>query len=347
MKSFPFEYKIHSKVEVQNLYNSVVSNVGEYIRYSSKTQTLIIADKFKQSECNKIIDYFVEDIRLKGKRYNSLMSAEEYYKTAFKKKRVGRNSDIRRLKRAFYSDYYRNANGYILQSMMFITPLYIFSSTMFSPSEHSKINILDMCGGWGDRLLAAIGSKRCRLYHAVDTNRRLVKKYKAIAAVLITQNQNKNISRDKYIKLTPCPFETLTPRELLREIPSTIKNRYYDLMFSSPPYYIAEKYNADSRGEVSEKYKPKNSSTAASVNAWLKNFMYRSLDIVSAVINPKTGTVILMMEDIEIGGSQIKYVDRIISYMKKKHKFKFTLYHVRPPSKYNKKTENVLVFRRR
>lgn len=90
--------------------------------------------------------------------------------------------------------------------------------------------ILDMSSGWGDRLIGAMASD-IDCYHGFDPNPCLQEGYTNIINFFKEQMINKNAD----ISVKMLPFEK-----------SELENDYYDLMFTSPPYFDIEIYDKDS-----------------------------------------------------------------------------------------------------
>jgi ubiquinone/menaquinone biosynthesis C-methylase UbiE len=109
------------------------------------------------------------------------------------------------------------------------------------------VNILDCCSGWGDRLIAAcvyaIKNKNV-VYQGYDPNRSLQTAYKEIMSQFNQLNFNVKCQ----------PFED-----------SLINKNFYDLVFTSPPYFDFEIYTTEPDQSV-DKY--------VSYKAWLVYFLF-------------------------------------------------------------------------
>ena len=132
-------------------------------------------------------------------------------------------------------------------------------------------NILDPSSGWGDRLIAAVASD-AKIYSGFDPNKKLQKGYKKIIKLL---NKNTKIS------VKCLPFEE-----------AKIKNNFYDLALTSPPYFDLEKYGTDSKQSI-----VKNSN----YNDWLNNFYgpYIIKMINAVKVN---GFIVIYIEDVTSNG---------------------------------------------
>jgi hypothetical protein len=174
-----------------------------------------------------------------------------------------------------------------------------FEATQFKPSivisilKHFKPNkVLDMSSGWGDRLIGSLAYSESSyfkeykdkknnirkeedneyneisyfednfVYDGFDPNKNLQKGYSKIIESFSTNKNNRYTIRDM------C-FEDLKIDNNSSEI-NTIKSNYYDLFFSSPPFFDLEIYSKDS-DQSTTKYKD--------FNSWLVNFLFKSLFI--------------------------------------------------------------------
>lgn len=142
--------------------------------------------------------------------------------------------------------------------------------------------ILDMSSGWGDRLVASCG----REYLGFDPNSSLTDKYKQI---IKTYNLNAEVR---------CvPFEE-----------SVIPNNYFDVMFSSPPYFQCEQY-AKEETQSCMRY--------LTIESWLNNFLFKSIDIIyDSLITG--GYLVLNISDINIKSKRQYICDKMNDYIKDK-----------------------------
>ena len=95
-------------------------------------------------------------------------------------------------------------------------------------NKYKAKNVLDMCAGWGDRLIGALACG-VNLYVGVDPNPCVHPNYANMISTLIPHSPNPT---GKY-KLYEERFE---------DIDITKYNETFDLMYSSPPYFDYEKY---------------------------------------------------------------------------------------------------------
>jgi 16S rRNA G966 N2-methylase RsmD len=128
-----------------------------------------------------------------------------------------------------------------------------YIASQFRPSAAKAIyeyfnakTVLDFSSGWGDRLTAAMATDNLKSYVGIDPNTNLTLGY---AKQIETFNTNKNIR----MIMKPAEEALLT----LEYSP--------DLVFTSPPYFIIERYSKDST-QSWQRYKK--------LNAWLDNFLF-------------------------------------------------------------------------
>jgi hypothetical protein len=155
--------------------------------------------------------------------------------------------------------------------------------------------VLDMSSGWGDRLIGCIalanslpslkdpgedllkkeGSSREGdrfVYHGFDPNGNLQNGYEQI------KKFNKNNNNEFIIKQR-C-FETLKLGEDLEE-------NYYDLFFSSPPFFDLEIYSKDGN---------QSTSMYTTFDVWLVDFLFKSLFTVYFALKEK-GNMLIHISD--------------------------------------------------
>lgn len=143
---------------------------------------------------------------------------------------------------------YLDINEYIFknykQCTNFNTTIVISLLKLLKPKK-----VLDMSSGWGDRLVGAIAYK-CE-YTGVDPSNCMAPIYKKIINTLAKKEERKNY------KVIKSGFET-----------ANIKENYYDLMFSSPPFFDLEIYE-DAAEQSIEKFN--------SLEQWKSGFLYPSI----------------------------------------------------------------------
>lgn len=126
----------------------------------------------------------------------------------------------------------------------------------FFISKYKAKRILDMSAGWGDRLLGALASG-VDFYLGVDPNPCLHPSYEHMVELLLPYSPNPN---GKYI-LIEDKFESV-------KIIDEKYTEYFDLLYSSPPYFDYEKYT-DKEGQSHLSFKKEND--------WYHNFLQPSI----------------------------------------------------------------------
>lgn len=128
-----------------------------------------------------------------------------------------------------------------------------YIASQFRPSSAKVIyehfnakNVLDFSAGWGDRLSAALATNGLKKYIGIDPNTNLTLGY---------AKQIETFNTDKDIRMIMKPAE------------EALLNLDYnpDLVFTSPPYFIIERYSKDST-QSWQRYKK--------LNVWLDKFLF-------------------------------------------------------------------------
>jgi tRNA1(Val) A37 N6-methylase TrmN6 len=129
-----------------------------------------------------------------------------------------------------------------------------YIASQFRPSaaktiyQHFKAkNVLDFSSGWGDRLSAAMATDSIRSYVGIDPNTALKKGY---------ESQINMFSGSKIVDIIYEPAE-----EALKKMDTFSP----DLIFTSPPYFIAERYSKDDT-QSWQRYKK--------IDKWLDGFLF-------------------------------------------------------------------------
>tara|TARA_Y100001973_G_C5130610_1_gene297552 strand:- start:46 stop:1047 length:1002 start_codon:yes stop_codon:yes gene_type:complete len=128
-----------------------------------------------------------------------------------------------------------------------------YVASQFRPSSAKSIyelfnakKIYDPCGGWGDRLSGALASD-CELYYCRDVNPMVFCGY-------ALQQQAYKSNTKTYFEYKGSEIDC--PKE-----------KFFDLVFTSPPYFKIEKYQGNLQSH--QKYKK--------FNEWLKGFLFPML----------------------------------------------------------------------
>lgn len=171
-------------------------------------------------ELNYLTDYFTLPERINANFINNPTPCQYYRKnkeTIYKDLKWKSEKDIKTISDYFKFDKYmfdhvKFANNFRISIILKVLEI-------FKPRKW-----LDISAGWGDRLLSAILSPYVHYYHSTDPNLELHKHYKEIL-------KRFNVS-EKHYNIKKIGFENLK-----------IKDEYYDLIFSSPPFFKTEVYS--------------------------------------------------------------------------------------------------------
>jgi DNA modification methylase len=124
-------------------------------------------------------------------------------------------------------------------------------------------NVFDFSMGWGARLVGFLASS-CKEYVGVDVNSKNFPCYDKIA-----KSYSRGGFRKKKCKFINCPAEDFLPDEYIG---------YFDLCFSSPPYFTKEIYSEDEK----QHHKIHGASYETWINGFLKpmiNNQYKLLKV--------------------------------------------------------------------
>lgn len=134
-----------------------------------------------------------------------------------------------------------------------------YIASQFRPSaakalyDHFNAKIvMDFSSGWGDRLSAAMASDSVKHYTGIDPNTVLFDGY---------NKQIEKFGSGKDIKMYNSPAE-----DFLRNH----DKKDYDFIFTSPPYFIIERYSKDDT-QSWVRYKK--------INDWLDNFLFDTINL--------------------------------------------------------------------
>lgn len=191
----------------------------------------------------KITDYFSENCRARC-RFSNFDSMYNYYK---------KNESV--LLKKDFQDYWE-LKKYIYDQNKgctnFPNLLALQIYRYFKPTK-----ILDFSAGWGDRLIAALAYGKAE-YTGVDPSVCMAPRYKQIVNFFTSECPDITGDKDKY-KVFKKPFEQYK-----------VKKNYYDLVFTSPPFFDYEIYEKENKSQSINKYK--------SFDSWKKNFMFPALE---------------------------------------------------------------------
>ncbi len=160
---------------------------------------------------------------------------------------------------------------------------------------HEKTNkkvekYLNLCGGWGDRLVGALATDSIKRYIETDPNTNLLPIVKMIQAAYDPDNETTCYFYDK-------PMEDLSEQELN---PDNVRN---DLVAFSPPYFKREEYPGSEQS-----YNRYNK-----IDSWVYNFLYHSVHVSYKALD--TGGVLAINLANITGKKSIKLLDCLKYYL--------------------------------
>ncbi len=159
-------------------------------------------------------------------------------------------------------------------------------------SRVSITNYLNLCGGWGDRLVGALATPSIKRYIQTDPNEELLD---ATQKIYDTYDPNHETTVYLYDK----PMEDLTEKELC---PDGEKN---DLVAYSPPYFKKELYPGNNQSHL--RY--------PTINEWVTEFLYKSVEVSYKALNVN-GVLAINLADIKIpNGTLYKLTDCLVHYL--------------------------------
>ncbi|CAH6419652.1 Hypothetical protein HVR_LOCUS726 [uncultured virus] len=222
--------------------------------------TIIAGTRNTYDTADVLSDHFIEDVRLKAKRYDQIQSIlscwtstfclKEFMKVALNKNRVSPQT----LRDSIYES----------------TPeTKIFNPTwaraliklVMGPDVAGK-KWLDISAGWGDRLLAAMSLNMD--YTGYDPNIELNPGHSAMIAMFGDAKRHRVIYE---------PFEK-----------AIVPGGPYDVVLTSPPYYTVEEYNVGQEGQSIVSY--------PEFNQWMVWFLFTALS--NAWSNLKEGGYLIL-----------------------------------------------------
>jgi len=194
-----------------------------------------------------LVDYFNEEIRMKGKLNHEKYSPLEAWKS--------REFLSQIIKQFLDSNTKDDLTSFALRELVWANKLECnsFKATLAS-SVYWQFNakrILDISSGWGDRLLASIGHYAER-YLGFDPNIELQPGYNAMKDMFL---------KDEFksaFEVRPIQFEE-----------ADLEGETFDLVFTSPPYYDFEVYVEGDSTQSMERYN--------TLNSWLVHFLFTAL----------------------------------------------------------------------
>jgi hypothetical protein len=235
--------KAKVRVKKNNEEKIKLMSENELMLFNNKSPILIPHIKKNQKKYSVIVDFFIEYGRILSRRKDEKKSPYEYWMTKSMIKQIV----IKALKK------YKEINEKTLRYSMYKL---FFGASLFKPHVVKKCyelfnakSVLDMSAGWGVHLLGALATQSVKRYLAYEPNSKLFEGYK---------NMISFFGDDGNYEIVNKPFE------------DSIINEYFDLVFSSPPYFDLEIYDSNDIKQSIYKY-PK-------FNDWLEKWLFPSIE---------------------------------------------------------------------
>lgn len=254
------------------------------------TPLLIITTVEDYENLDMLSDYFNEHCRIHCRFFGSVGSIYDFYTKHLDKiiqflKDENLEISIKNIREMIWKYGKKNGHG----ECSTFKPKFI----KFFIDHYRARKILDISSGWGDRLIGALASD-IDCYHGFDPNSCLHSGY------------NKIINFFKNVAVNPSAEFIIKELEFEK---AELKDSFYDLVMTSPPYFDIEIYDRNN---------PKQSTHNRSERQWYDQYLKKWIDIC--------------LKALRIGGilalniNQFKhhnYVTWLISDMKKKSDWKF------------------------
>lgn len=210
-------YIIHEKYDLKALPH--ISNL-HYNQKEGKTYFLIIDQPDEYKNIEVISDYFNEDCRVHCRFISANESVHSFFRTHYTDiidhlQREDKDITIENMRETIWSIGPRECSTFKPKLIKFFIELY------------NARKILDISSGWGDRLIGAMASD-IDIYDGFDPNPCLHKNYKNMIDFFKRDVVNKNA----VYTIKELPFEE-----------AELKQDYYDLVMTSPPYFTMEIYD--------------------------------------------------------------------------------------------------------
>ena len=164
------------------------------------------------------------------------------------------------------SEYYAQDPAQALAMRKYIPSQYRPAAALAQMRAFGARRVYDPCGGWGDRLVAALAAD-LEVYYARDVN------------------PNVFIGYSEQVRSYPSKTRVITEYKQA-EVDAPAEG-YFDLVLTSPPYWKVEKY----AGELSSH------RLYPSFHAWLNGFMFPLLGHAQTALAPG-GHILLNVSDV-------------------------------------------------
>lgn len=247
---YNLEYKFNKKKYVKKfieykpeIYSNSLPkqiNHGNLIKYNQK-YFIIKTNYLDEYEINELTNYFSEKVRVKC-QFLGYISPLEYWKK-------NKNEIIKSCENKFNSVTIHGLREIIFANTKLCNNFRITVCSAVLQNFKPK-SWLDISAGWGDRLISAILNK-VDLYVAADPNLELHPCYSDIINKLVPKTKRTNY------QIYPTGF-----------VEAPIKQKDFDIVFSSPPFFDLEKYSSYTHDSYTQFNTQK---------SWTDNFLIKSI----------------------------------------------------------------------
>lgn len=256
---------------------------------------------------NILSDMFIQQVRMKCTVMGCSYSPDAYYAKFKRKVATAAKLKYGSLSQYSIAEYMWSEVKDAKQCGSFRPNNMIAIIQMFFPDyRENPINILDPSSGWGDRLMAAIATNSSLT--STDPNTALKKPHADMIKFFSYMPGTKKVN------MISMGFEN-----------AKLPHQNYDLVFTSPPYFVQEKYSDEDTQSINK---------FTTEKQWTEQFLYpylkkaynalRSGGIMVIVINQQNNTnyvdnmIKYMRSDIGISNSTIPRMLGILPYTERK-----------------------------
>ena len=169
----------------------------------------------------------------------------------------------------------------------------VIAKALYEITDSKKV--LDLCAGWGDRL-AGFYVSSAEEYFGIDPNTKVFETY-------YTQEKFYRNLQEKYrFPKKKCTFVNKPAED------TDIPENYFDIMFTSPPYFDVEVYSKDET-QSCIRYQE--------LDSWIENFLFKSLEKAFRALNTD-GRLLVNISDFKKrkSGEVIRICDRMNDFIR-------------------------------
>lgn len=222
---------------------------------------IIVCEDGDFARLNAVSNYFQDRVIASTRRRDGDSVLEVWAKHSDKIKEYAKEENISSLREAVYQ--------YIINKLSsaevgtFRPALAAgFVNTFYAGLLFKECRVLDICSGWGDRLVGFMAAGAA-VYCGVDPNKALIDGYKEMAAFITkTLPQCKTV-----LHMISAPFQE-----------AKVPDEGYNLIFTSPPYFDLEIYDSSSESQSLKAAEIKNAKSGESTfEIWFEDFLMTSL----------------------------------------------------------------------